>query len=310
MYAQSGGMWMRSLTTSPSLITSQKLFAELPEKMRERSASLQTPVLPSRKRPQRSSENPGIQGNFSSPDIKSTLKHEDFQAPSRARSFPHGLSGRTNKRNSMPVPGIKPENNVGDAHGLPQMVSQGPMTYGTQTSNAADQAATLFPQQYGNLNFPDLRAVMFPSDNPLTYPNQPMSTLEGTLYMSPEDQQENFSGSTSEPDYHITSQMNAPMPPELSFNDLNNSVYTNNLAPQYHNSRDFSAPMAPTSFPMGCVEDTMGMAGMTNTHEDFWAQMNKQGVTTGMNNGAVNLDELFGGDGWTTVWNEQGFARR
>ena len=278
--------------------------------MRERSASANTPVPPSRKRPQRSSDNPGVQGNVSSPNIKSALKQEDFQTPSRARSFPHSLLGTSNKRNSMPTPAIKPETNVSDMHGLPQMLPHRPTTYGTQSSTASDQAAVLFPQQHRDLNVPDLRAVMFPSDNPFAYPNQPMSTLEGTLYMSPEDQQENFSVSTSEPDYHISNQMNAPIPPDLSFNDLNNSVYTNNLAPQYHNSSNFSAPMAPTSFPVPCVEDTMGMAGMTNTHEDFWAQMNKQGVTTGMNSGAVNLDELFGGDGWTTVWNGQDFSRR
>lgn len=152
---------------------------------------------------------------------------------------------------------------------------------------------------------------MFPSDNPFAYPNQPMSALEGTQYMSPEEQQENFSAGTSEPEYHLTNQMNAQLPPELSFNDLNNSVFTNNLAQQYHNNHntEFSASMAPTNFSASSVEDTMGMSGMTNPQDEFWTQMNKQGIRTGMTPGAVNLDELFGGEGWANVWNEQNLSR-
>lgn len=39
--------------------------------------------------------------------------------------------------------------------------------------------ADFSPQQVtGSRNFPDLSTMMFPSDDPFAYPNQPMSTLE------------------------------------------------------------------------------------------------------------------------------------
>lgn len=309
MYTQSSGRWILYCDIRMELTLPQKLFAELPEKMRERSSSLQAPVPASRKRPQPASEGVGIQGNFSSPNIKPIIDHGEIQGPIRARTFPHGLLGGANKRNSMPSSGISLSNNIGDINGLQQLAPQGPINYGTPSSTGSGQAPALFTQQLGDPNVPDLRAVMFPSDNPFAYPNQPMSTLEGTQYMSPEEQ-ENFSAGTSEAEYHITNQMNAQMPPDLSFNDLNNSVYAGNLAHQYHNSRDFSGPIAgATNFSLSSVEDTMGMNGMANTQEEFWSQINKQGTRTGLTPGAVNLDELFGGDGWTNVWNEQSFSR-
>jgi hypothetical protein len=308
MYTQSSGKWSRHFGVTLGLIYPQKLFAELPEKMRERSSSLQAAVPASRKRPQPSSDNAGMQDNISSPNIKHVMDHVDIQGPTRARKFPHGLLGEVNKRNSMPSSGINPSSNVGDMDGLLHLVPQGPISYGTPSSTSPGQAPGLFAQQLGEPNVPNLRAVMFPSDNPFAYPNQPMSTLEGTQYMSPEEQ-ENFSAGASEPEYHMTNQINANMPPELSFNDLNNSVYTNNLTQQFHSRRDFSGPMGATNYPVSSVEDTMGMTGMANTRDEFWSQMNRQGMRTGMTPGAVNLDELFGGDGWANVWNEQSFSQ-
>lgn len=308
MYTQSSGKWTRHFDVPPRLIPPQRLFAELPEKMRERSSSLHAPVPASRKRPQPSSDNAGMQDNFSSANIKHLMDQVDIQAPIRARTFPHGLLGGADKRNSMPSSGINPSGNVGDVNGLLNLVPQGPISYGTPSSTSSGQALGLFAQQLGDPNVPDLRAVMFPSDNPFAYPNQPMSALEGTQYMSP-DEQENFSAGASEPDYHMTNQMNAQMPPELSFNDLNNSVYTNNLTQQFHNSRDFSGPMGVTNYPVSSVEDTIAMTGMANRQEELWSQMNRQGMRTDMTPGAVNLDELFGGDGWTNVWNEQSLSR-
>lgn len=275
--------------------------------MRERSFSLQAPVPPSRKRPQPESENIGIQGNLSSPNIKPVMDHGDIQDPVRAMTFPHGLLGGANKRNSTPDSGVNSNNNKINMNVPQPLPFQGPATYGTSTSTAPGQAPALFVQQLGDSNVPDLRAVMFPSDNPFAYPNQPMSTLEATQYMSPEEQ-ESFSAGASEPEYHIAHQMNSQLPPELSFNDLNNSVFTNNLPQQFHNGIDFSGSR-PTTFSVSSVEDTIGMNGMANTQEDFWSQMNKQGLQTAMTPGAVNLDELFGGDGWTNVWNEQSFSR-
>ena len=152
---------------------------------------------------------------------------------------------------------------------------------------------------------------MFPSDNPFAYPNQPMSALEGTQFMSTEEQQqESFSGAASEHDYGMPNQLNsARMAPDLSFNDLNNSVFGNNIGQQYHNARHFSAPMGATNFPVPGIEENMVMGGVPGPPEDYWSQVTKQGMRTGMTPGGVNLDELFGGEGWNSVWTEQSFSR-
>lgn len=276
--------------------------------MQERRSSLQVPFSTSRKRPQPTPDNAGVQGDFGVSDVKHTPENDDFQGPSRARTFPHGLLGRANKRNSMPSSVINPTYNLSDTNLVP-VSPQVPIGYGTPSSTASGPTSALFPQQLGDPNIPDLRAVMFPSDNPFAYPNQPMSTLEGTQYMSPEEQQDNFSAGTSEHDYHITNQMNTHIPPDLSFNDLNNSVYTNNLGQDYHQNGHFSAPMGATNYPVTSMEGAMGMSAMSDPQEGFWAQMNKQGIRTGMTPSAVNLDELFGGESWSNVWSEQNFSR-
>ena len=236
---------------------------------------------------------------------------EEVAGSSRAKTFPHGLLGRATKRNSIPNAVINPAYNISDSHLQQQATPQAPMSWETPSSTTSASASTPFGQHQGDPSIPDLRAVMFPSDNPFAYPNQPMSALEGTHFMSPEDQQlESFSATTSEQDFGRTNHINThQMPSNLSFNDLNNSVYGSNLGQQYHNNRHFSAPMGATNFPVSGMEENVVMNGIPGPQEEYWSQINKQGMQTGMTPGVINLDDLFGGDGWNSVWNEQSFSR-
>jgi hypothetical protein len=270
--------------------------------MQEQRTTLNSSIPPSRKRPLPSS-NICLQTNFAGPDVQPTQGNEEFPGPSRARTFPHGLLARANKRNSMPNSTINPALNVSETHSQQPMTPQAPTAYGTPSSSGSGSTSAPFGQQHTDPNIPDLRAVMFPSENPFAYPNQPMSTLEGMQYMSPEDQQqEPLSGGTSEQNFGMPN--NAHMPPELSFNDLNNSVFGSNLAQQYHSNRHFSAPMGATNFPMTMDE---GM-GISVPQDEYWPHLKKQAVPQGMTPAGLNLDELFGGEGWNNVWNEQNFS--
>lgn len=279
----------------------QKLFAELPEKMEERRSTFNSPIRASRKRTQPSSDVVGSPADFSAAEVQPAQGTEDFPGPDRARTFPYGYLARVTKRNSMPNSMVNPALNI-ETHLHQPMTPQGPIAYGTPSSSTSGSTSAPFGQQLADPNIPDLRAVMFPSDNPFAYPNQPMSTLEGMQYLSPEEQQETLPGKQN---FGMPNQLNnTQMPPELSFNELNNSVFGSNLAQEYHNNRHFSAPMGATNFPMTMDE---GM-GIPVAQDEYWPHLSKQAGAHGLAPGGVNLDELFGGEGWSNVWNEQSFS--
>ena len=86
------------------------------------------------------------------------------------------------------------------------------------------------------------------------------------------------------------------------------------LAQQYaQQGRHFSAPMAGYGqLPQFAGQNPMYEVPNQMSQEDYWTQMGKGnvGTRTGFTPGAsVNLDELFGGDGWAGMWEQQGLPR-
>lgn len=78
--------------------------------------------------------------------------------------------------------------------------------------------------------------------------------------------------------------------------------------------KHFSAPMGSygrqiANYPS--ANPGYDMAGQMS-QEDYWTQMGKtnMGTRTGLTPGTgVNLDDLFGGDGWGGIWEQQGMPR-
>jgi hypothetical protein len=179
----------------------------------------------------------------------------------------------------------------------------------TPTTSAAP-----FSSLMGNPNLPDMKPVMFPSENPFAYPNQPMSTLEAQQVMNAEPPS-SYSSPVSSSMYNIGGS-NVQTPTTLSFdtNRMPGFAGSFNVAPPLmHQGRQIGTPLsAGPSFdtPPHIDEPADLDAICFPSGEGYWSQMDRAGAgRTGLTPGGINLDELFGGEGWGNIWNAQSFAR-
>ena len=155
--------------------------------------------------------------------------------------------------------------------------------------------------QMGHSQIPDLKNVMFPSDNPFAYPNQPISTLEAA------NSQFGFhdSGPESYPGSSEASMMGTPAGIPGHVSGMNHE--------QPHHPFDVASMQGVYSYGgqvpnYGPQHQMYDMPGQMS-QEEYWTRMGKGnvGTRTGFTPGAsVNLDELFGGDGWAGMWEHQG----
>ena len=303
----------RSLAADRCSHSLAPLFERLPDKIEERKSSLSTPSssVSSKKRPS-PQEAVVNRANQSAPNVKSPQVSPETQPISaRARSFPHELSLNVGKRQSLPdSDALTPQ--TFDEQML-QDVKQ-PQLWGMGSGNTVmtpSSSSTPFPGQshFGNPNLPDMKPVMFPSDNPFAYPNQAISTLEAQQILNHE-QPSNYSSPSSSGMYGMP---NAQTPTSLSFDST--AVYGTPSQLQ----QQFMAPGRQMSQQMGqqiggapsydFSQNPAEAAGMNFPGlEGTWSQMH--GGRTGLTPGGINLDELFGGDGWNNVWSNQQFSRQ
>ena len=303
----------------------QSLFDELPEKLKERRSSAQ-PSTAGKKRSAATAESAQLPSNASTPNIPVPSTNKNSGA-TRARTLPHDYLAKIAKRNSMPDPTHTPTT---PSFPMPSDINSSPNSqlHGLNSPAVASPLSHHFDfstPQMGHAQIPDLKNVMFPSDNPFAYPNQPISTLEAS------NSQFGFqdSGPESYPGSNEASMMGTPASIPSHMSGLNNDrqhhsfdmanmqrMYEDNpqSAQQFQHGRQFSAPMAGFggSLPnYGGANQIYDMPGQVS-QEDYWTQMGKPnvGTRTGFTPGAgVNLDELFGGDGWAGMWEQQGMPR-
>jgi hypothetical protein len=184
----------------------------------------------------------------------------------------------------------------------------------------------------GHSQIPDLKNVMFPSDNPFAYPNQPISTLESvdSRFGYPDAAMDSpFGGSNenttsilgtpanipSQPQMPVTSnseQRGHPQqPPHMNMATLQR-LYEENpqLAAHLAQQRHYAGQNGSLQF---MPDQGAASQPMYDVPEDYWNQANKPTSRTGFTPGGnVNLDDLFGGgDGWgSAMWEGQGFPRQ
>ncbi|KAF1842958.1 uncharacterized protein K460DRAFT_356749 [Cucurbitaria berberidis CBS 394.84] len=185
----------RSMAADRCSTMLQSMFEKLPESIRHGGE-----ILESRKRRQESS--PQLAGR---PDF---LKQDDFMGPRRASTFPESIpnSKRTAHGHSLPISqthlanlGLDPAYNSPSATNPEYFDAVPSLTPTSSTASLASfgVAQTHMPQQRSSfpptpltssftdpsgLNIPisDISTMMFPSTDPLAYPNQPMTMFENT----------------------------------------------------------------------------------------------------------------------------------
>lgn len=266
----------------------------------------------SKKRPPPSTDTSGARANYSDPSITSPHNpHGDQHGFGRPRSFPYDLSVNISKRSS-----------------LSESASLTPRSFDEQDTshlnawNVGPASAVMTPisatspfssQHFGNPNLPDMKPVMFPSDNPFAYPNQPMSTLEAQQSLNVE--QPSYSNAASSGMYSCGVNSN-PMPASFSFDNTQMPAFSGafNVPLRFmQQGRQMNAPISgPPSFdaPPQMDEPTDLNAMNFPAGDGYWSQMDRAGGgRTGLTPGGINLDELFGGEGWSNIWNNQSLAR-
>ena len=267
----------------------------------------------SKKRPSPLSDTNSARANYSDSNIASPhIPRSAERGMGRPRSFLHDPSVNISKRSSLSE----------STSFTPQSFEEQDLSYqniwnlGTASGiMTPTSGVTPFSSQHlGNPNLPDMKPVMFPSDNPFAYPNQPMSTLEARQILKLE-QSSSYSSPTSTSLYNIGVDNNQA-PASLSFDNPEMPAFPESFNMPLHfmqQGGQISTSMvsAPAFDATPQIDEPAGLDAINFPGgEGYWSQIDRTGGgRTGLTPGGINLDELFGGEGWSNIWNTQSFAR-
>jgi hypothetical protein len=275
---------------------------------------LSTPVSahPSKKRPS-PSDTVSARANYSDPNVASPKNpRSDQRGPGRARSFPHDLSINVSKPSSLSESASLTPQSFDEQNSSYQNVWN--LGSASTILTPTTSATPISSQHLGNPNLPDMKPVMFPSDNPFAYPNQPMSTLEAQHIMNAE-QPNPYSSPASSSMYNL-GRDNNQTPTTLSFDTARMPAFAGSFDVPPHfmqQGRQVSVPMSggPSFDVPAQIDEPADLTAINFPGgEGYWTQIDRAGGgRTGLTPGGINLDELFGGEGWSNIWNTQSFAR-
>ncbi len=276
--------------------------------MQRKSQTQSMPI--SRKRP-----NPTLEvAHKDHQSVPTVSRITNNRAPNRASTFPDGKTMASTPQ-SMPSPnpaGVRAASNdspnlqSGQHHPESASVMPGSELADKRQLVGEEKTSqqTMFGQQLSK-NLLDLGSLIYPSTNPFAYGNQPLSILEDTQMMTPE-QQTSLGGST--PAFTIPGSTHSPQ--NIDFNHFSNARFkaSQPQAMYQHDRSGVTTPQTHTLPSYHLPQPTSTQeTGNLNLDEEFWQQMAKGRtvLTPG-----INLDELFGSDGgWNSMYMDQGFGR-
>jgi hypothetical protein len=298
----------------------QGLFDVLPEKLRERRSSLNLAPATARKRPPPGPEVGQLQERQTAPDVSSPLgsSREHSATPSRARTLPSDYLAKLAKRNSLPE----------SISASFQEHLQNPQLMGFHSPSTSSPMSPnyQFTPQLGNAQIPDLKNVMFPSDNPFAYPNPPMSALEtdghypySEASMTPNDSK--LFGTPSSGTHQIPQQFTGY---DFAFQQAlgGNADLAQQFAAQ--GNRDFNAPFTDVLMQNTAGNDMSHLGGLAKTTEpirmgdmstaadpdEYWKHMSGALASMGheLPQGIPQNMDYFGSEGWNPAWGEEQFG--
>jgi hypothetical protein len=290
----------------------------LPEKLKERRSSLNFTPSSGRKRAQPGADAGTPQNRATPPDLTPALNaNEHAAAPARARTLPSDYLTKLAKRNSLPDPVLA---------GLPDHMQNPHMLAFTSPTTSSPMSPNYpWTPQIGNARIPDLKNVMFPSNDPFAYPNHPISALEnadGHFSLS-----ESSIATPSESNMFGTPPTtNAQQIPQYGGYDFGFQQALNdtpNMLQQRYSassSQNFNAPFADvimhnamggdirqfSSLPNSSEAMSMGDATATGNQADIWRNVNsdQNDLLSGIPLNQQNID-YFAPDGWNHAWHDQ-----
>ncbi|KIY00194.1 uncharacterized protein Z520_03879 [Fonsecaea multimorphosa CBS 102226] len=315
----------RSAAADRCTVSLTGLFDVLPEKLKERRSSLNFAPASSRKRPPPGAEPGPPTERQTAPDVTTQMSSREHSAtPSRTRTLPSDYLAKLAKRNSLPDPVMSSFSD--------QMQSAQMMGFHSPSTSSPMSPNYQYTPQMGNAQIPDLKNVMFPSDNPFAYPNQPMSALESV------DGHYSFSESGMTPNeaniFGTPSGGSHQMPlPASQFGGyeypFQHGLSDNpSLAQQFgtQTGRDFNAPFTDILMHNALGTDMNHLGGVPNTTEsmnlggdasastnpeEYWKQLNggqMGGIGAGLPQGVQASMDYFGTESWNSAWAEQHYG--
>jgi hypothetical protein len=295
------------------LIWLQSLFDELPEKLKERRGVIQ-PSPSGKKRSAATIESATLNSNNRSTPNIAIPGRDKGQSSVRARTLPQDFLAKIAKRNSMPneVP-------TQPSFPMPADIAGSPTNSQLMSLNSPAIASPLsqqfeFTPQMAHSQIPDLKNVMFPGDNPFAYPNQPISTLESSNPQYYGESNSNEASVMGTPASHMSGQSNEAQRQYEMANLQRMYEGSPHLSPYGGPGRSYGAGSYGGSMPNygGPIQRYGANIQGQGAPEDYWNSVSKgnmasrTGFTPG---GGVNLEELFGGDTWGNIWEQQGMPR-
>ncbi|TIA78749.1 hypothetical protein D6C76_03909 [Aureobasidium pullulans] len=287
----------RSMAADRCATTLEGIFKALPAWAREG----RTNPVPSRKRRQSSTIAPPPQSARSHPDISVTAKEPPPPQPGsvqRASTFPNqgsnvSLASAYDQRMSFPTPsmssGSGPYTPTSPDFNQQSLVS-GPM----ETSSPSNGLLPYnLPLDMTNPNLPDLSAMMFPSAEPFTYPNQPLTTFENSQFAKDPNMFNNFNESK------------APvlMPGQSNATEADNLEAQFYALPPYmmqQQQQQRQQQQQQSRWEMGMMQQQQQqqqqaqMANLRQVSGGWAGQQQPLGQGAGFPN--INLNDMFGGE--------------
>lgn len=228
-------------------------------------------------------------------DSKPPQQARQATAPARTQQVkqPGAFQGAPLRSNTQPqrtMPTASPmPNSASSAFSTPSLSQQQLPRFDVPNTRGGPMAGDLpyLPSQYQAQSYPsnpsDMSALMFPSDNPFNYPNQPMNTLEQQYAFTGNQgfQQQSSAGppqdmflpastsgaQTVSADDHIDVQLFGPLPPYM------------------HSNQD--------QMPWGMSGNMSNTSNAPQTGAEMWNQQARSHGLPGM-----NLDDIFAGEDW------------
>ncbi|MCJ1479485.1 hypothetical protein MMC13_008171 [Lambiella insularis] len=276
----------RSMAADRCTVTLAGLFDQLPGKVERGGSQSSTTRKRQATSPHPTSQERGTHNTPRAVPSRNTIFEHSGSVP-RASTFPKNQSLMTWKRASLPYISSPLIDNK-------QQNSQDPYT-----PSASDQAGTMTPESNASSSipyssgihpygahqgfsstggFPDFSAMMFPSNDPFAYPNQPMTMLETGQFGKKEN--------------------------NIDHNDTNN-IYSGNPTTSNAHYENFGielfGPLPP--YLMGGQQPNMTIP---NTDREMDMRGSSEwDLPPQVRGRGLNMDGMYG-DGWENGWGNQG----
>ncbi|KAK4983146.1 Gypsy retrotransposon integrase-like protein 1 [Elasticomyces elasticus] len=291
----------RSMAADRCTVTLTQIFDRLPEWLREGHH----PHASSKKRRQDlTNTSLTTQPVRSQNDVHTSVQEEPSSRPKQASTLPEpGPPPPRVDQLDTPAPIVSQDLYTPTSNVFPQNFTSNSMSATNAMNNALQQFAA--PQTFANPSMPDLIAMtsmMFPSDEALAYPNQPLTTFENNRF-GKQNLYDDFDLTNGQPDFTTINTM--PSNVTLATENDNMEAQFYPLPPSFMQQlpqNQFAMQQMPGTSTNGAPPVPLGgmvqPSNATATNTSHWS--NQQDMAQQFPE--IDFNEIFGGEEWNSMF--------